>query len=217
MSRYPLPDCPETPSSWPQALQWVCGCRGWNDWLLQSTGRTNQRLNDKYMQGTMLNASVTSFGSHKSHACVHAKSLWLCLTLCNPMNCSPPGSSVHGILQARILEWVVMPSRGSSRPRDRTHVSCLLGWQAGSLPLVPPGKPHQSHMRWLLLSSLFYRVVHRAQKVWQGGPRSQADRLWMCNSDCVCRAAFSWKSLPLNAFFRERGCHLVTLPDGWAS
>ena len=39
-------------------------------------------------------------------ACVHAKSLQLCLTLCNPMDCSPLGSSVHGILQARILEWV---------------------------------------------------------------------------------------------------------------
>ena len=48
----------------------------------------------------------------------------LCPTLCNPMDCSPPGSSVHGILQARILEWVAMPSsRGSSQPRDGTHVS----------------------------------------------------------------------------------------------
>ena len=44
-----------------------------------------------------------------------AKSLQSCLTLCDPMDCSPPGSSVHGILQARILEWVAMPSfRGSS-------------------------------------------------------------------------------------------------------
>ena len=50
----------------------------------------------------------------------------LCLTLCDPMDCSPPGSSVHGILQARVLEWVAMPSsRGSSQPRDQTHVSCI--------------------------------------------------------------------------------------------
>ena len=50
----------------------------------------------------------------------------LCSTLCDPMNCSPPGSSVHGILRARILEWVAMPSsRASSRPRDQTHVSCI--------------------------------------------------------------------------------------------
>ena len=47
-----------------------------------------------------------------------------CSTLCDPMDCSPPGSSVHGILQARILEWVAMiSSRGSSPPRDRTQVS----------------------------------------------------------------------------------------------
>ena len=39
----------------------------------------------------------------------YAKSLQLCLTLCDPMDCSPPGSSVHGILQARILEWIAMP------------------------------------------------------------------------------------------------------------
>ena len=45
-----------------------------------------------------------------------------------PIGCSPPGSSVHGILQARILERVAMPSsRGSSQPRDQTHVSCIAG------------------------------------------------------------------------------------------
>ena len=48
-----------------------------------------------------------------------------CLTLCDPVDCSPPGSSVHGILQARILKWVAMSSsKGSSRLRDQTHVSC---------------------------------------------------------------------------------------------
>ena len=49
-------------------------------------------------------------------------------TLCDPMDCSPPGSSVHEILQARILAWVAIPfSRGSSRPRDWTQVSCIAG------------------------------------------------------------------------------------------
>ena len=55
-----------------------------------------------------------------------------CPTLCNPMDCSLPGSPVHGILQARILECVAMPSsRGSSQPRDWTcgcHVSCIGRW-----------------------------------------------------------------------------------------
>ena len=51
-----------------------------------------------------------------------------CLTLCDPMDCSLPGSSVHGILQARILGWVAVPSsRGSSPPRDRILISCVSG------------------------------------------------------------------------------------------
>ena len=51
-----------------------------------------------------------------------------CLTLCDAMGCSPPGSSVHGILQARILEWIAMPSsRGSSQHRDRTQVFHVAG------------------------------------------------------------------------------------------
>ena len=65
----------------------------------------------------------------QTQACLHAKSLQSCPILCNPMNWSLPGLSVHGILQARILEWVAMPSsRGSSRPRDQiwdSHVSCI--------------------------------------------------------------------------------------------
>ena len=49
-----------------------------------------------------------------------------CLTLRNPMNCSPSGSSVHGISQAKILEWVaISSSRGSSQSRDQTQVSCI--------------------------------------------------------------------------------------------
>ena len=79
-------------------------------------------------------ACVLGFASHCCSSvvlkttlpCTCAKSLQSCLTLCEPMDCSPPGSSVLGTLQARILEWVAMPSsRGSSWPRDRTHVSCI--------------------------------------------------------------------------------------------
>ena len=66
-------------------------------------------------------------------ACMHTKSLQPCPTLCDPMDSSPPGSSVHGIFQTRILQWVAMP-------RDRTYAFRLLHWQADSLPLTPPGK-----------------------------------------------------------------------------
>ena len=74
--------------------------------------------------------------------CVQAKSLQWCMTLCDPIDCSPPGSSVHGILQARILECVAMPSsRESSQPRDQTRVSWLLHLHVGSLSLASIGKP----------------------------------------------------------------------------
>ena len=68
-----------------------------------------------------------------SFACyMRAKSPQSCLTLCDPMDCGPPGSSVHGILQARILEWVACPPPGDLPDPGILH------WQAGSLPLVPP-------------------------------------------------------------------------------
>ena len=74
-----------------------------------------------------LNISQKRLVSHLNlcgwHAWGRAKSLQSCPTLCDPMDCSPPGSSVHGILQASTLEWVAMPSsRGSSPPRE-----CHLG------------------------------------------------------------------------------------------
>ena len=58
--------------------------------------------------------------------CVWVLVAQLCLTLCNPMNFNPPGFSVHGILQARILEWVAISfSRESSQPRGQTQASCI--------------------------------------------------------------------------------------------
>ena len=68
-----------------------------------------------------------------------------CPTLCNPMDCSPLSSSVHGIFQAWILEWVTISfSRGSSRPRDRTQVSSIVGrrftvWATREALWIQPG------------------------------------------------------------------------------
>ena len=74
---------------------------------------------------------------------VHA--LQLCLTLCDPMDCRPPGSSVHGILQARILEWVTMPSfKESSQTRDPTHVTA-----AGLLTTSTNWEAHGREHQWL--------------------------------------------------------------------
>ena len=78
--------------------------------------------------------------------CVRAKSLQSCPTLCSPMDYSPPGSSVHGILQARILEWVAIPSsRGSSPPRDQTGVSCDSCTAGGFFSAKPPGPRGESN------------------------------------------------------------------------
>ena len=75
---------------------------------------------------------------------MHAKSLQYCLTLCNLTDYSPPGSSLHGSLQARILELVAMPSFSrSSWPRDQTYNSygsCIAG---RFFTTEPPGKPHK--------------------------------------------------------------------------
>ena len=81
----------------------------------------------------------------------------LCPTLCNPMDCSPPGSSVHVILQARILDWVAMPSfRGSlPNPGIKPRSPAL---QVDSLPSEPPGKPNNigvgslSFLQWIFLT-----------------------------------------------------------------
>ena len=77
----------------------------------------------------------------------------LCPTLCNPMDCSPPGSSVHGVLQARVLEWVAISfSRGSSQSRDQSRVCCnsCLGRRI-VLPL--------SHMGSLFLNISIYMIL----------------------------------------------------------
>ena len=76
---------------------------------------------------------------YNSHICVCMLVTQLCPTLCNPMDCSPPGSSANGISQARILEWVAVSfSRGYSGPRDTTQFSWI---EADSSLTEPPGKP----------------------------------------------------------------------------
>ena len=90
----------------------------------QSKGLRTRRANGVKSRPRQENINVPSqAGKVPLCSCMSTQSLQLGLTLRNPMNCSPPGSSVHGILQARTLEWVGMPSsRGSFLPRDGTHV-----------------------------------------------------------------------------------------------
>ena len=100
---------------------------------------------NKGWQSFPIKDQMVYFISFAGHACVCAKSLQLCLTLCDPMDCNPPGCSVHGILQTRILEWLAMLSLGIL-PNRGSNPSFIPfpHWQVGSLPLAPPGKPLQA-------------------------------------------------------------------------
>ena len=92
--------------------------------------------------GTVMVSLSKSFSSLMYCACV-CSATQSCPTLWDPVDCSPPGSSVHGIFQARILECLAISfSKRSSWPRGQTSISCVLHRQAGSLPLAPPGKTH---------------------------------------------------------------------------
>ena len=89
----------------------------------QSMGSQCQtRLRDQacvHVAHTLLNKTITEKEASIYSAAAAAKSLQSCPTLCDPMDCSPQGSSVHGILQAKILEWVaISSSRASSQSRD---------------------------------------------------------------------------------------------------
>ena len=76
-----------------------------------------------------------------------------CLTFCHSMDCSPPGSFVHGILHASILEWVSIPfSKGSSQLRDWTRISCVSCIAGGFFTTEPPGKSLRN-------SVLIFKVV----------------------------------------------------------
>ena len=83
---------------------------------------------------------VSTFPNYISmHMCLVAKS---CPTFCDPMDCSPQSFFVHEVFQARILEWVTMPSsRGSSWPRDQTHISWISCIAGQFFAIEPPGKP----------------------------------------------------------------------------
>ena len=136
--------------------------------------------------------------------CVHAQSLQLCLTFCNPMECSPPGSSVCGIIQAGILEWVAIPSsRGSSQPKDWTHVSCIgrrgffttsTTWEALALlcdPVIPLLDTYPQNSRQILIKYTYvifialFTVVKRCKQ--PRCPSVDGCRNQMC---CVCTVGY---------------------------
>ena len=96
-------------------------------------------------------------------ACMHAKSLQSCLTLCNPLDYNLPGSSVHGILQARILEWgAILFSRRSSCPRNRTHYSISRIIENNNIIVFIFQTSFQNHLN---LNQIFFRLYNKILKL----------------------------------------------------
>ena len=88
--------------------------------------RTRSKLGKEYVKAVYCHPAYLTY--MKSEDVKWSEVAQSCPTLCDPVDCSPPGSCIHGNLQARILEWVAISfSRGSSRPRDRTQDSCITG------------------------------------------------------------------------------------------
>ena len=98
-----------------------------------------KKAENRKLKGWDLNPQSFFFLFAAEHSCMCAQPLQSCRSLWDPMGCSPLGSSVHGTLQARILEWVTMPSsRGSSRDRDQPCVSCVSRIAGGFFSTEPP-------------------------------------------------------------------------------
>ena len=131
---------PYTGSLSQRSWNWSSNSNAWNPWSIVYLKIHSKKERERQCSLTHLRQGkggverpyYPSLELDNVYVRVYAKSLQSCLIPCNPMDCSPPDSSVHGISQARILEWVVMPSsRGSSPPGDWTHISyvpCVGRW-----------------------------------------------------------------------------------------
>ena len=113
---------------------WMDGCEGgrkkdWKKGRMEEGAKEEMQWKRKKPSSGLWTPSLLLLLYHtRWWSKVNILAAQLYLTLCDPMSCSPPGSSVHGILQARILEWLSIPfSKGSSWPRDQTQVSCIAG------------------------------------------------------------------------------------------
>ena len=117
-----------------------------------------------------------------------------CLVLCDPMGCSPPGSSVHGILQAGILEWAAMPSsRWSSWPRDQTWVSHIAG---RLFTIWVTRKIHASNLE------AWRAAVHGAQRVRHDFAAEQQIYIYIY----ICTNLHSWIKVLI---YKKVSCNLI--------
>ena len=136
-------------ASWFVACGFTCyDAFWWHLWFKWNQINQSDRLSD-HLWPFVSCLRCPSLPCHVSCRVLVAQS---CLTLCDPMRCSSLGSSVHGILQARILEWVATPfSSGSSLLRDETQVTCIAG---GFFTVLATRKALKSILLYYLLQVL---------------------------------------------------------------
>ena len=151
------------------------------------------------------------------------------LTLCNPMDCCPPGIYVPGVLQARILEWIAIPfSRGSSRPRNQTLVSCIVGrlftiWATAAAKLLQScptlcdpidGSPPGSSIPGILKAESLEWVAISFSNAWK----------WKVKVKSLSRVRLlaapwtaAYQAPPFMGFSRQKYWSAVPLPSPWAT
>ena len=144
-----------------------------------------------YLANVKIYAYVRDFNHRFVSKYVYMLVAQSCLTLDDPRDCSPPGSSVHGILQTRILEWVTFPfSRRSSQPKERTQGSCIAGrffyWATREALYLKVNMFFYSSTLNFLIKLVCRKLVHRS--IW----RNTHPYKLLRNSTYVC----SSKSFP---------------------
>ena len=135
----------------------------------------------------------------------------LCLTLCNPMDCSPPGSSVHGISQARILEWVAVPFSRGIFPTQGSN-SWLLHWQVDFfLPLSSQGGPGTGYSLKLFAHLVQVHLIPQGCAPWGGA--CSLGHVWALGWDHflsrVFISTYSW----LISSVQHLGCQPGSITD----
>ena len=153
--------------------------------------------------------------SHELKLHMHAKSLQSCLTLCNPMGCIPPGSSVHGILQSRILEWAAISFSGGSSPGMELlslRVSCTgrqVLYHCTTWATTPAESLIWGHHRLIEYPSLQVRPCNRVGSDWCG----ICFQTWMHRAELTIRVWTLWQ----NEVSGVRGAPGSSLPDNLTS